>query len=41
MEWILLQVRLRHMEDRAISLPSPLEWMDHKTGTGGAKYLPP
>ena len=24
----------------ATSLPTPLEWMDHKTGTGGAKSLP-
>jgi len=24
----------------ATSLPTPLEWRDHKTGTGGAKSLP-
>ena len=24
----------------ATSLPKPLEWMDHKAGTGGAKSLP-
>ena len=24
----------------ATSLSTPLEWMDHKTGTGGAKSLP-
>jgi len=24
----------------AISLPTPLKWMDHKTGTEGAKSLP-
>ncbi len=24
----------------ATSLPTPLEWMDCKTGTGGAKSLP-
>jgi len=38
--WLRYSTTFLPQSSLAISLPTPLEWMDRKTGTGGAKYLP-